>query len=113
MRWLLSTGAVLWCGLAFADFATLQTARVVSADAKTTVVEFAFSSDLKITAQEIGDDAIEVRLRGRGVSTEFNQSDQSFAGDLGEVDRVTFEGSGAAGYRLIVRRGRTAAAGAE
>jgi hypothetical protein len=103
MRWLLySIGAMLCSGLAVADFATLQTARIVSSDAAITVVEFAFSNDLRITAQDIGTDAVEVRLRGRGVSTEFDQSDQSYDGELAAVRRVVFEGSGAAGYRLIV-----------
>ncbi|HEY6599294.1 MAG TPA: hypothetical protein VIZ30_08275, partial [Pseudomonadales bacterium] len=51
-------------------------------------------------------DGIEIRLRGSTASAQWNQSDENHDGDLDAIERVTFDGSCAGGYRLRVRIGR-------
>lgn len=79
-----------------------QTARIVEQSASSIVVEFVFTDSVRTTAQDIKADGIEIRLRGSTLSAQFDQKDENFAGDLGPIERVSVEGSGAGGYKLSV-----------
>ena len=92
---------LLWCGTAYAA-SPYQTARVVEQSGSSVVVEFAFSDSVRTTAQDIKPDGIEIRLRGSTLSAQFDQKDETFAGDLGPIEHVSVEGSGAGGYKLSV-----------
>jgi hypothetical protein len=103
----------LCSGVVFAAATPFQGARVLAReDAReeessddATVIEFSFSEDLRATAHETTPDGIEIRFRGSSASAQWNQNDESYDGDLGAVEHVTFEGSGAGGYRLAIRVG--------
>ena len=92
---------VLWCGAAYGA-SPYQTARVVEQSGNSVVVEFAFSDSVRTTAQDIKPDGVEIRLRGSTLSAQFDQKDETFAGDLGPIEHVSVEGSGAGGYKLSV-----------
>lgn len=99
------SGVLLICcaGLAAGDVTVLQGARLVGQSADAVVVEFAFSEDVRTTAHDTNSDGIEIRLRGSTAAGRWDQKDEHFAGELDAVEHVTFEGSGAGGYRLVVR----------
>ena len=92
---------VLWSGAAY-GVSPYQTARIVEQSGNGIVVEFAFSDSVRTTAQDIKPDGIEIRLRGSTLSAQFDQKDENFAGDLGPIEHVSVEGSGAGGYKLSV-----------
>jgi hypothetical protein len=92
---------ILWCGVAHGA-SPYQTARIVEQSGNSVVVEFAFIDSVRTTAQEIKPDGIEIRLRGSTLSAQFDQKDENFAGDLGPIEHVSVEGSGAGGYKLSV-----------
>ena len=94
--------SIIWCGAAAADIAPLQGARVVQQSGDAVVVEFEFADDIRVTAQQVKSDGIEIRLRASTMSSQWQQKEESFSGDLGAVEKVTFEGSGVGGYLLAV-----------
>jgi len=92
---------ILWCGTAYGA-SPYQTARIVEQSGTSVVIEFAFVDSVRATAQDIKPDGIEIRLRGSTLSAQFDQKDENFAGDLGPIEHVSIEGSGAGGYKLSV-----------
>jgi len=82
-----------------------EDARVIETSAEGTVVEFSFSEDVHATAHGGEGESYEIRLRGETLSSMWDQKQARFSDDLAAVEEVTFEGSGAAGYRLWVRFG--------
>ncbi len=93
--------AVLWCGAAYGA-SPYQAARIIEQSGSTVVVEFVFTDSVRVTAHDVKTDAIEIRLRGSTLSAQFDQKDENFAGDLGPIEHVSVEGSGAGGYKLSV-----------
>ena len=91
------------CVSASADPAPLEGARVVERSADSIVVEFTFYEDVRATARDAGADSFEIRLRGSTLAAGWNQQTEDFRGELGAISQVTFEGSGAGGYRLAVQ----------
>ncbi len=103
MRARLTLGILLlWCGAAAAQSVVISGARVAETGRDGTVVEFAFSEDVRTTAHDVSATRVEIRLRATGMSAQFDQSDASFDGELDAVARVVLEGSGAGGYRFAV-----------
>jgi hypothetical protein len=96
---------VLGCSLALADATPFEGARIVERSGDAVVVEFAFSEDVRATAHDARSDGFDIRLRGSTSSGQWDQKVESYDGDLGAVERVTFDGSGAGGYRLAVQLG--------
>ncbi len=94
---------LLYCGIALADTTPLQGARIVEQADGSTVVEFAFAEDVRSTAHDVKSDSIEIRLRGATLSAQWNQEDEHYDGELGAVEHLTFDGSGAGGYHLAIR----------
>jgi hypothetical protein len=92
---------ILWCGATYGA-SPYQAARIVEQSGSTVVVEFAFIESVRTTAQDIKPDAFELRLRGSTLAAQFDQKDESFAGELGPIERISVEGSGAGGYKLSV-----------
>ncbi len=98
---------IIWCGAAVADVTPLQGARVVQQTGDAVVVEFEFADDVRMTAQQTKPNGIEIRLRASTMSSQWEQKEESFSGDLGAVEKVTFEGSGVGGYLLAVQLDQT------
>ncbi len=92
---------IVWCEASYGA-SPYQTARIVEDTAGSVVVEFVFTDSVRTTAQDIKADGIEIRLRGSTLSAQFDQKDENFAGDLGPIERVSIEGSGAGGYKFSV-----------
>ncbi len=92
---------LLWNGTVYGA-SPYQTARITEQSGSSLVVEFAFIDSVRTTAQEIKPDGIEIRLRGSTLSAQFDQKDENYAGDLGPIEHVSVEGSGAGGYKLSV-----------
>jgi len=94
---------LICCGVAAADTMPLQGAHLVERSDATVVAEFEFSEDVRTTAHDTTPDGIEIRLRGSTSSSQWDQRDDNFDGELDAIERVRFEGSGAGGYRLAVQ----------
>lgn len=95
--------SIIWCGAAAADGTPLLGARVVQQSGEAVVVEFEFADDVRVTARQAQSDGIEIRLRASTTSSQWEQKEERFSGDLGAVEKVTLEGSGVGGYRLAVQ----------
>ncbi len=107
-RWLcllLLGGHVLFASHAvFADANAFRGARIVERTAEETVVELAFAQDVRANATNVTSDRIEIRLRPSSAQ-QWDAIDESYDGDLDAIERVTIDGSAAAGYRVAIRLG--------